>query len=508
MAEHQSPSTFDAEDSQPIVKPLARATLVVVDDETEILSAIRRVLMRIDVNVEVFSSPRQALQYIEEHQPVMVISDLQMPDINGMTLLEKVATVANNTRRILMSAFQDFDQVAKGFNDGVIEQFIAKPWNNRELQLLVEGAIGHNAGNQPQESIWQQQGIVTEHAAMLALLQQVEMAAGANVPIFIHGETGSGKELIAHACHDNGCKRDGDFVAVNCANFSDTLIESQLFGHKKGAFTGATHDQVGVFEQANNGTIFLDEITTLPLALQSKLLRVIQEREYTPLGSTQSQPFDAQIVSASAVSLQQAVAHGEFREDLFYRLNVIKLTIPPLRERQSDIVLLAKHFLKKFNADLNKIFKGFDAKAEQLLMCQPWQGNVRQLENVIHGVCIMNDGEKVTAEMIAPALEQLTLVTSSIQNEHVAQNTPHIFMTENSIQPASIMPNKGMASAVENGINVTEQTSIEPLHITERIAIENAIEQCDGNVNKAAALLEVNPSTLYRKIKSWQSSDG
>lgn len=443
-------------------------TLVIVDDEEEILSSIKRALMRIDINIESFTSPRLALSYIEKHKPALVISDQRMPDMNGMELLTKINSASPETKRVMLSGFQDFDVVADGFNRGVIQQFLSKPWVNAELQLLVRSNVA--SADSGQEKHVEHEGMVGEDTSMLILKQQINKAAGANVPIFIHGETGTGKELVAKACHQLGCKNKGKFIAVNCANFSESLIESQLFGHKKGAFTGATSDQLGVFAQGNGGTIFLDEITTLPLNLQSKLLRVLQERVYSPVGSLEELSFDAQIVSASSMSLHQAVASGEFREDLFYRLNVIALTIPALKERSNDVMLLAQHFLKIFNEEQNKSFVGFDDNAAKKMLEYDWPGNVRQLENVIHGASIMNTGNFITGEMLTPFLHN---PLGNTKNQELPDN------------------------------NDDSQFAGLSLEEVEKQAIQKAIDECGGNISKAASLLDVNPSTIYRKLKSW-----
>lgn len=454
--------------------------LVVVDDEPEIVASIKRTLMRIDVTIESFTSPRLALAFIKDNEPAIVLTDQRMPDISGLELLKETQKLWPNTKRIMLSAYQDFDDISEGFNEKVIEHFVSKPWKNVEIQLLISDNTMSNAAPKLEQQL--AHPIIGESAEMKSLMTSVSKAAGANAPVFIHGETGTGKELIAKSCHELGVKRKGPFIAVNCSNFSESLIESQLFGHKKGAFTGAIADQEGIFSQGNNGTIFLDEITTLPLNLQSKLLRVIQERNFALLGSMEMISFDAQIVSASSTALSEAVAKGEFREDLFYRLNVIPLRIPPLRNRGKDALLLANHFMTKFSKENNKVFDGFSHDAIEFFTSYHWPGNVRQLENLMHSTCIMNDGALITLEMLEALLADFNL-PSGKQHTEKYENTPRNDTHSN-----------GSSKAIDD---------VTPLHIVEKEAIEQAIQQCNGSVTKAAAMLEVNPSTLYRKIKSW-----
>lgn len=451
--------------------------LVIVDDEQEILSAIKRSLMRQDVTIEAFSSPRLALEFLQDNEPDIIISDYKMPDITGLELLKKAKELWPECKRVMLSAYQEFDLVLIGFNQGIINKFISKPWKNVELQHLVTNLITHAPhSNQSSEQLSQ---FIGEHELMKKLFEDINKAADANVPIFICGETGTGKELVAKACHQTGSRNGGEFVAVNCANFSDNLIESQLFGHKKGAFTGAVSDQQGVFEYANGGTVFLDEITTLPMNLQSKLLRVIQERTYTPLGSMENKTFDIQVISASSTSLAEAVANGEFREDLYYRLSVIPINIPPLRERGADIQTLANHFLTIFSQQYKKKLKCFDEESLNFISRYQWPGNVRQLENVLHGLCVLNEGNTVSVQMLKALINDVALTSNSSHQD---------------VKP-TIQQNK-----IDKD---NENQPIPPLHEIERKAIQKAINQCNGNVNKAAIMLEVNPSTLYRKIKQW-----
>ncbi|QOL25425.1 sigma-54-dependent Fis family transcriptional regulator [Thalassotalea sp. LPB0316] len=454
--------------------------VIIVDDEREICSALKRCLIRLPADIQTFTSPRQALRTIKAAEPSVIISDQRMPDIDGYALLQEAKALWPDSTRIMLSAYQDFDQVSKCFNEGIIDKFIAKPWKNAELIFAVESVVTQNKAPKTQtpKDSFVEKTIIGDSLAMQHLKQQISLAAGANVPIFINGETGTGKELVANACHRASARQDQPFVAVNCANFSENLIEAQLFGAVKGAYTGAVSDSQGIFAQADGGTVFLDEITTLPLAIQAKLLRVLQEREYTPLGSHQIKRFDTQIVSASAVRLSEAVSAGQFREDLFYRLNVIPLSIPPLREREMDKLELAKHFLTRFSEQQGKSFTGFSDDAVSLINQYAWPGNVRQLENTIHGVCIMNSGQQITKAMLDAILQE------------------HISINNSRLQPENM---------VNSGVTATpsESSEVIPLADVERRAIEDAIAKCQGNITQAAALLQVNPSTIYRKMQKW-----
>ena len=456
--------------------------ILIVDDEPEVLSALVRCLHRLGLNIEHFSSPVLALEYTEYNRPDLVISDHRMPGMTGSEMLKVMKEKWSGIQCILLSAYHDFDAVAEAFNQQVIDQYINKPWDNDELRFIVRKAIksvmpeeviseAHDTG------LSQVHGMLGSDKSMHIVFERISKAATANIPVFITGETGTGKELVARACHLESFRKSHPFIAVNCANFTENLMESQLFGHNKGAFTGATGKQVGLFATAGEGTLFLDEVTTLPLALQAKLLRVLQEREYAPLGTHTLQPFHAQIVTASSTRLADAVDQGEFRDDLYYRLNVISIELPPLRQRGEDILLLADYFLEQLNSHEEKSFNAFTDEAKTLMLNFRWPGNVRQLKNLLHSIIILNDGPEVTAAILNQSLdgelERLTAVKSRVNNKL--------------IEP---MGSSGL-------------TDILPLWQVEKAAIESAIAICDGNIPKAAVLLDVSPSTIYRKQKNW-----
>jgi len=468
-------------------------TLLLVDDDGNILQALKRALHNIDANIIDFQSPIAALEYCQTNQPDVVISDQHMPDMNGCELLEKIKQRWPKSQRIILSAYQDFDLVSSAFSSGVVEKYICKPWVNKELKFVVDKALSRKVDiavtlsdedKTPLTGLVNFHGIVAEDDAMHELFDSIRHASSTNAPIFITGETGTGKELVAKACHAESYHKDQPFIAVNCANFTENLIESQLFGHTKGAFTGAISNQEGLFSAAKQGSLFLDEITTLSKPLQAKLLRVVQEREFSPLGTNTVLKFHAQIISASSNSISNAVIEGEFREDLYYRLNVITMGLPPLRDRGGDLVHIASFFLKKYNKIANKHFKKFSRNAIQIICAYDWPGNIRQLENVIHGMVVLNSGEQITSEMIIKSL------SNTVKNY-------------TAIQPVSPQPAADKTNYHHSPEPIKNNTEIQPLWQVEKDAIEAAISYCQGNIPKAAAMLEVSPSTIYRKKLDW-----
>lgn len=470
-----------------------KPTVVLVDDEDNILDSLKRCLRAVDAHVEAFNSPIAALEYCKNNKPTLVISDQRMPLLMGSELLKEIKQLDDTCQCFLLSAYNDFDDITLAFNQGIIDRYISKPWDIKEIRYHVDQALKKSQGETSVKRDKKFHNIIAQCDKMFEVFDYVRRAASSNVPIFIHGETGTGKELIAKACHLESYRKDQEFVAVNCANFSETLIESQLFGHKKGSFTGATNDQEGLFGTAQGGTLFLDEVTTIPISLQSKLLRVIQEREYSPLGSHKLKQFDVQIVTASSLSLSDAVEEGVFREDLFYRLNVIYIHLPPLHERGGDIELIASYYLAKFNKEANKSIVSFSEDAKNLMHDYHWPGNIRQLENLIHSSVILNDGVEITANMLSSGIQFNKDSTSDFNRRHENQ-------VNESVGGALMQSDNHHALALP-----ANDIKIQPLWVTEKIHIEAAIDQCGGNVSKAAELLEISPSTIYRKQQSWKT---
>jgi DNA-binding NtrC family response regulator len=397
-------------------------SLLIVDDDAHILKSLARLLRSKDRSIDFFSDPTEALSQCSAREYDLVLCDQRMPLFEGTEFFYRLAQIYPNTRRILISGYADFTSVTEAFNDGIIHKFIVKPWDNEILKQLVisELSISDNGeGDTAKSSVLRSvkpllkgssdtihYGILTQDPSLQQQLSIIDKAGSSDAPFFIHGETGTGKEMIAKAIHQGSNRREKLFLAFNCANLTETLLESQLFGHVKGAFTGADSDQIGLLEEAEGGTLFMDEVTEIPLPLQAKLLRVFQEREYTPVGKTRPISFDVKIISASSTSLEKAVEQGRFREDLRYRLEVMPINLPPLRARGTDKRLLFDHFLTsqllRHNAPQLKV-------SQEVYNCidqYNWPGNVRELVNVCTYIAALagKDDQEVSLEKLPPVI--------------------------------------------------------------------------------------------------------
>lgn len=506
--------------------------IILVDDEPLILDAMTRCLYDVEADIYRFTSPRDALDFVRHQKPDLIISDQRMPGMLGTEMLAEIKSQWPQLACILVSAYNDFKAVSEAFNQGIIERYICKPWDDQELEFVVKKSLqplpvqGINADDQAGDVVVCSadkqsdiplldkfpvfHGMVSKDPSMVDVFRRISKASTANVPIFITGETGTGKELVAKACHRESYRKDKPFIAVNCANFTESLIESQLFGHKKGAFTGADQDRKGLIEEAGKGTLFLDEVTTLPLALQAKLLRVIQEREFSPLGSHQVKNFEAQLITASSQSLQSAVREGNFREDLFYRLNVLVIDLPALRHRGNDIELLATYLLEQLSQTEDRALKSFSTAALTQLCNYSWPGNIRQLENFVHSLIVLSSDTSISADLCRQQLSYFDDMSSphtgplTQDNRHVATVALDTPAPSNSMSTTSSQ-SENSCSPAEAGIAGSSTAVVEPLWLQEKRAIEQAVSLCAGNIPKAAVLLEVSPSTIYRKIQAWEA---
>jgi len=383
--------------------PVSQHNVLIVDDDPDILKLLDMRLSAAGYAVRATDSGEKALAAIAVSRPEVVITDLKMGGMDGMALFEAIRASAPTLPVIILTAHGTIPDAVDATRRGVFG-FVPKPFDGKVLLDQVAQAIRLSATTPNAEGEAWRAGIVTTNPVMEDLLRQAKLVAQSDASVLIHGASGTGKELLARAIHNASRRSAAPFVTVNCAAIPEPLLESELFGHRKGAFTGATYDHKGLFQAADSGSIFLDEIGDMPLALQAKLLRSLQDREVRPVGATQSVPVDVRIVSATHRDLEARVASGEFREDLYYRLNVVSFRIPSLADRREDVVPLAQHFLKSVASRYRKDVRSFAPEALELLIGAPWPGNVRQLQNVIEQSVALATGGIIPAALVQSAL--------------------------------------------------------------------------------------------------------
>jgi two-component system response regulator HydG len=378
--------------------------LLVVDDDAAFRAVTSALLEDEGYAVTCAAEGNEAIDLLRERHFDLVLTDLVMGEVNGLQVLEAAKAINPGTIVIMVTGFASIESAVEAIKQGA-EDYLTKPCSNAELLLKVERAL---AQRRKDEELARLRDVVAQSHSFGNLIgksprmQQVfriaQQVAATDVTVLLIGETGTGKELLARAIHFNSLRRNGPFVAVNCAAIAETLLESELFGHEKGAFTGAIRQKPGRFEMAEKGTLFLDEVADIPLTTQIKLLRVLQEREFERVGGTETIRCDIRLISATNQNLEQAIQEKKFREDLYYRLNVVPIRIPALRERPEDIPLLAQHFLKKYVPALNKPVTKISEAAMHLLLQHKWPGNVRELENLIERAIVLCTGNEIDAE--------------------------------------------------------------------------------------------------------------
>jgi len=484
------------------------ASILFVDDEADIISTLKRSMRKSQYQCFYASSGEDALAILEENIVDIVISDMKMPEMTGEQLLKEVAHKYPETIRIVLSGFAEDDLVMGAINQGHIWGFVHKPWNHSELlltieqavftqQIVAERALLKRTLNQYKTKIKDGfSGFIGNSLSMQFVYNSIEKAAPSQASIFIMGESGTGKEVAARAIHDLSKRSDAPFIALNCAAIPSELMESEIFGHVKGAFSGAINTRDGAATLADGGTLFLDELSEMDISLQSKLLRFIQTGTFQRVGDSRTETVDIRFVSATNRNPIDAIEDKKLREDLYYRLNVISMDLPPLKERDNDACLLAQFFLERFTELEDKTVVGFSSDAEKLLLGYNWPGNVRQLENCIHSAVVMSNGPLITDQCIANTL--------NIKLEDLKSNLQNTTSTYNDVDNRQAIDTEHLRDNNSVTSNMTLSTQIEPLSKVEEQTIKHAIDACEGNVVKAASLLEVSPSTLYRKIQSWE----
>ncbi len=377
--------------------------ILLVDDDADLLELIAMRLAAAGYRVNAVRSGEAALASLAAERPQAVITDLRMHGMDGMALFDAIHRQAPTLPVVILTAHGTIPEAVAATRRGVFS-FLTKPFDSNVLTDTVADALRLASGEAGAGGDWRAE-IVTRSAAMEHLLSQAQLVAQSDASVCVFGPSGTGKELIARALHAASRRHAKPFVAVNCGAIPEGLLETELFGHKKGAFTGATQDRRGLFQAAEGGTLFLDEVGDMPPALQVKLLRTLEDRSVRAVGANESVPVDVRIVSATHRKLEERIATGEFREDLYYRLNVVRLVVPPLAERREDIPLLAGHFLKRLAERYQKRARGFSPEALELLISAPWPGNVRQLLNVIEQSVALATTEIVPASLVSQAID-------------------------------------------------------------------------------------------------------
>lgn len=444
--------------------------ILVADDEEIMRDVLSDLLTAESFAVDLAENGAQTLARIRDRDYGVVLLDLMLPDMDGLRILEELKPIENRPEIIILTAFASIERAIKATKLGAFD-FIAKPFKNDELLLSIKNALEHRnlleENKRLRETLHERysfHNIIGKSEGMQQIFNLISRAAPRRSTILIQGESGTGKEMAAKAIHASSGRADAPFIAVNCGNIPSELLESELFGHVRGAYTGATRTKRGLFEAANGGTLFLDEVTTISLEIQSKLLRVIQEREFRRLGGLENIKVDVRIIAASNADLQAAVHRGEFRDDLYYRLNVIAIRIPPLRERPEDIPLLIDHFIKKYGEENQRGDLKMDPSAMKVLMDYQWPGNVRELENVIERAVVLSSGTTITSDLFPGGI--------------------------------SMPPPESSFILTEESISLKEKVGN-----YEKALILAALEKTEWNQKKAAQLLSINATTLNEKLK-------
>jgi two-component system response regulator AtoC len=447
--------------------------VLVVDDEESLRLVVRTFLRRDGYEVEVASDGEEALGLIETFGPDFILADVRMPKMGGLDLLATLRAKAIDATVIVMSAYGNVDLALEAIKAGAYD-YIQKPFKAEEVLLMLRKAVERESLRRENRALRQEirkenlfDDILAKSASMQSIFKTIDKLADYKTTALISGESGVGKELVARAIHRRGARASGPFVAVNCGAIPETLLESELFGYRRGAFTDATSDRAGLFEQANHGTLLLDEVGELPMPLQVKLLRVLQEDAIRRLGDTKDLKIDVRILAATHRDLANETAAGRFREDLYYRINVLPIVIPPLRERREDIPLLIDHFIERNNGRFGTAIRGVEPEALRHLLEYRWPGNVRELQNTVERAMVL--------------CEKATIGVEDLPDRVCAAKDP--------IQ--------AQLSSGELSIKKTAR-------VVEEILIRRALTKTHGNRTRAAEVLEISHRALLYKIKDYE----
>ncbi len=459
----------------------SKGIILIVDDEETIRFSIKEFLDGQGYEVIVAETCEQALEKIHEFLPDLVLLDLRLPNMDGIELLEKIRAKDPNILMIVMTGYGSIDSAVEAMKMGAYD-YLEKPFKTEHLKLVIEKALSTQALRREVLELRAQQwafseepeGIIIGNSRQMKEIYNLikQVAKSPSTTVLVQGESGTGKELVARAIHRLSSRRNGRFVDINCAALTESLLEAELFGYEKGSFTGAVATgKPGLFEVADKGTIFLDEIGEMGIALQAKLLRVLQERQFKRVGGINDIKIDVRVIASTNRNLEEEVESGNFRKDLFFRLKVLPIYVPPLRERKDDILVLVKHFVHKYNNELNKNIHHIPPDTEELLLEYHWPGNIRELKNVIERAVLIANGDILLPELIVTIDSEKKVTTGTI---HMGNNG------ENNEEP-----------------NTRSLASIEKQHI------QKVLNETSWRRTEAAKILGINRTTLYNKIREY-----
>lgn len=461
---------------------IEKSKIWVVDDDKSIRWVLEKALTKEDLAVTSFDEPKKLLQRFHRETPDVIISDIRMPDMDGIQLLNEIKKMVPHLPVIIMTAYSDLDRAVSAFQSGAFE-FFSKPFDVEEVVTLVKRAIRESQSKTRapgSAADLSNTEIIGSAPAMQEVFRAIGRLSSSNLTVLITGESGTGKELVAKALHKHSPRSARPFIALNTAAIPRELLESELFGHEKGAFTGANERRIGRFEQADGGTLFLDEIGDMPSELQTRLLRVLADGEFYRVGGHTPVKVNVRVIAATHQNLEKRVKDGGFREDLFHRLNVIRVHVPPLRDRRDDIPLLTDYFLKQAASELKVEAKHISKDTQVYLNRLPWPGNVRQLENFCRWVTVMASGKEIHVDDLPPELKH---TEPAMNDKHNWEDNLRGWVESNLVHGETRL----LADAVPK---------------FERIMIEEALKQSGGRRQDAARLLGWGRNTLTRKIKS------
>jgi two-component system, NtrC family, response regulator AtoC len=459
-----------------------RKQILVVDDEPNLRRVLSAQLMRDGYEVHTAEDGASGLAMLQEHHIDLVITDLKMPRMDGLELLRRALELDGELPVVMITAHGTVDNAVEALKTGAFD-YITKPFDQGEVRIIVQKALRTRdlsateaSRPEPNETADARfrYGIIGRSSGVQEVYQLLDRVADTPTTVLVTGESGTGKELVARALHENSSRRHMPFIRINCAAIPQALMESELFGYEKGALTGAVGSKPGRFELASGGTLFLDEVGRIPLEMQVKVLRAVQEGELERVGGIKTLRVDPRVVAATNTDLRRQIQEGTFREDLYYRLNVVPIRLPPLREREEDVLILAEHFARKFSIRLGKSVEGLSPAAAEVLRAHTWPGNVRELENVIERAVLFCDGERIAPSDLSPELGG-----------------------EPAAPVLAALPPSGMA---QSGEGLKEQVKAATSRL-ERELIVKALDQTGGNVTHTARLLKISRKGLQLKMK-------